>query len=208
MDAPADGGHIFDETLNAEFIETVEKGDGARIKELLVRNANPNARNCIWQTALMRASLRGHTTVVQELLKAHASIDAQSGKHLMTALMFAAAWGKIDVVRILLDEGANVDAQNIDGWTALMFASRRGFLDIVHILLDAGADVALKNNEENTVADVALLWISASKKEQVDTASFLNKLVDVRNNIENIVVDEWAVCPLEVIRDYVMFFVK
>ena len=58
-----------DETL---LIAAAHGGQEAMVRMLLQRGASVNLQNSLGFTALMHASLRGHTTIVQALLDAKA----------------------------------------------------------------------------------------------------------------------------------------
>ncbi len=61
----------------------------------------------------MMASIKGHTEVVRELLKAHANPNAVRKLDGMTALSMGAQKGWVDVVNTLLDAGADINAGQV-----------------------------------------------------------------------------------------------
>ena len=122
-----------------------------------------DARNAAGDTALMLASLRGHTEIVDQLLKAGASFNSEG----WNPLLYAAFEGKLPVVELLLAKGASVDALAPNKSTPLMFAARNGHEDVVARLLKAGANVDLKN-DQNETADS---W--ASKYRNTDIAELI-----------------------------------
>jgi ankyrin repeat protein len=106
-----------------------------------------NAVNYYGETALMRFSFEGRTSIVEQLLAANASMEAgeSDGK---TALIFASQHGRGEVVQCLLDKGANVNAhcQTHLGYTALSYASQEGHVNIVRRILDAQSNTNAHSN--------------------------------------------------------------
>ncbi len=82
-------------------------------------------------TALMWASWSGMPTVVEELLKANASLTP-SGEQGFTALTLAAMRGNSEVVKRLLDHGADTSVQTKAGQTALQLAQEHGAYYLNH----------------------------------------------------------------------------
>lgn len=102
---------------------------------------------------LVKASERGNTEQVRELLDAGADVDIKDNDG-WTALMWSAYQGHSDTARLLLDAGADVDIQDNNGWTALIYAAALGYADTVKLLLDAGADIDIQNNSGWTALDI------------------------------------------------------
>ena len=89
-------------------------------------------------TALMMASVNGHTEVMRALLTTGASMDMQDDVHGQTALMWASGGGHTETVSVLLTAGASVDAPRIeDNATALEMALAEGHRDVVDRLAQA-----------------------------------------------------------------------
>ncbi len=95
-------------------------------------------------TALIPACERGHTAVVQELLKiADYPID-HINNLTWTALMEAIVLGNggqthTNIVQLLVNAGCDVNIPDKEGISPLQHAKKRGFKDIVAILEKAGA---------------------------------------------------------------------
>jgi len=92
----------------------------------------------------MWASAKGHTEIVETLLRSGAEVNAQE-ENGSTALRFAARNGRLDVVLELLERGTDVNAQTKNGMTALMSASYQGHTKIVEALLRSGADKTIRD---------------------------------------------------------------
>jgi ankyrin repeat protein len=97
-----------------QLVQAADAGDTAKVLQLLNSRVNVNATferdesELSGKTALMAASSRGHSDLVQTLIKRGASVNLKhySGE---TALMFAAGSGNESTVKALLHAGADVD---------------------------------------------------------------------------------------------------
>jgi serine/threonine-protein phosphatase 6 regulatory ankyrin repeat subunit B len=152
------------------------------VQRLLSNGADINARDKEGTTALLRATIKGHTEIVKLLLenknldtkqKLTAMMWAERQGHTEIArllrqagvsiddaplndqLLYAAVEGNIRQVQLLLNKGAEVNTKDTnDGSTALMLAAEKGHSQIVRLLLDRGADI----NEQSNFGGTALLW--------------------------------------------------
>jgi len=120
-------------------------------------------------TALMVASLHGHTDVVTLLLERGADVNARAGDGRSSALFFAFGERRIEIAKVLLEKGATVGVPELtmsvnledvdfvrklasdknvlnqqdagmDGSTPLTFAIRRKKTEVAIALLEIGAD--------------------------------------------------------------------
>ena len=101
------------EEQEEELILAASVGHVASVEEILMRPQNPNRlADPGNNTALGKASDRGHTEVVRILLEAGADNDghALGGGYQGPALVLAAARGHLEIVRLLLEAGASTEA--------------------------------------------------------------------------------------------------
>lgn len=103
-------------------------------------DADVNAVDLEGASALIFASMRGHSTTVQTLLNLGANIHAAKFDGL-TALMYASMGGHIATIKILLACRANIHAVDKYGNTALIIAALHGQASSIEVLIDAGAQV-------------------------------------------------------------------
>ena len=89
-------------------------------------------------TALILATTRGHSEVVEFLLEMGANIESRSKKE-DTPLMRAITHNRYDVAEMLLSKGANPEAVNIYGDSALFRAICKRSTELIDLLLDSGA---------------------------------------------------------------------
>ena len=109
------------------------------------------AANRSGETALMLASLRGQTALVQRLLQRGAVVNRPG----WSPLHYAATAPDEAPMKLLLTHGAAVDARSPNGTTPLMMAADYGPSACVDLLLAAGAQVDLKNDLGLTAVDFA-----------------------------------------------------
>ena len=122
----AEGANInqSDEDGNPLFVEITAAGDLEIARVLLSHKPQVNAVNPKGgRTALGYASLRGWISVVQDLIKQGADINATSRSG-YTALMSAVGGRNLAIVSYLLKQGADRKIQNEYGQTALSIAKK------------------------------------------------------------------------------------
>ncbi|KAG9654291.1 purine and uridine phosphorylase, partial [Aureobasidium melanogenum] len=123
------------------------------------------------RTALLLASMGGHSDTFQILLEAGADWDARCDYG--TPLQAASKQGHDKLVQILLDRGADVNAQGGDDGSALQAASAGGYDNIVRMLLDRGADV----NDQS--GDYTALQVASARGYDRIVQMLLNEGADV-----------------------------
>ena len=159
--------HVYAQDIEIPLIKHAEQGNVEEVKKLIAKGADINARRQDGLTALMMASLKGHSNIVKLLIANRADVNAKD-KLGYTALMGACKGGHPDTVKLLIASKADVNARQEAGGTALMIASLGGHIDIVKILIANNADVNAKMSMRDTTA-----LILASVKGHADVAELL-----------------------------------
>lgn len=135
------------------FVKAVKRGNISSVKSLLNQGISPDARDKNGTPALVWASYKGHTDMVELLLEFGVQVNARSGDGGATALFAASDAGHSDIVKVLLDSGAEPDAKTRDdGRTSLWQASQNGHPAVVRLLLNVGADAKVKTTDKNQTA--------------------------------------------------------
>jgi serine/threonine-protein phosphatase 6 regulatory ankyrin repeat subunit B len=170
---------IHAQTPQQQLFDAVEKGDIQQIQTLIDQKVPIEGKHPVTgHTALIAASLNGHTEVVDFLIGKKANVNA-ADKDGGTALMAAALSGNPEIVDLLIKAKANVNAADKYGDTALIFAAAQGNTEIVSRLIAAKANVNAKDKYVETAlnlaadggyADVVSLLIDA--KADVNAANF------------------------------------
>jgi bla regulator protein blaR1 len=138
--AQAGRGDAVTEALNARLLEVAERGDLARVTELLNGGADVNATVSGDGTPLIVAARHGRAPVVRLLLARGADPDlAVPGDG--NPLIMAARGGHLDIIAMLLDRGADIERVVPEDENALIGASAEGHLDAVKLLVARGANV-------------------------------------------------------------------
>ncbi len=141
--------------LGKELREAIEKGEIARVRDLVRVGANienMNDRNGL--TAMHYASSYGHKNIIEILLDSGANIHAYDAKK-ATPLHSAASGGYSDITRLLLDRGAVIDEKDEHGWTPFHKAARNGHVSVVRELLESGADINAQGPKGRTALHTA-----------------------------------------------------
>jgi uncharacterized protein len=144
------------ELLDKGLSEAAFVCDFMRVRELLHRGADVNARDEDGRTPLVSAVLGGSGGLLGLLLESGADVNA-ADREGWTALHFAAQEHEPEIARILVARGANVDAQDSDGSSVLWRAvfSSAGRPEIVQDLLQSGAKEDLPNHAGETPRQLA-----------------------------------------------------
>jgi ankyrin repeat protein len=155
------------------LLEAAIKGDAARVKSLLDRGVNPNAKDPEGRTPLTEAAFYGHTEIAKALLSHGADLyakknDGQTPLSIAaghkdiaemfareTQLLVAAGKGDNNAVKKLMDEGAEMNVRDPDGRTPLTEAVWGNHIATVKLLLDKGADPNARKTDGATPMSIA-----------------------------------------------------
>ena len=120
------------------------EGHTERVKALLRKGADVNARDGEGRTALMFAVVNLHYEAMEALLEHGADVNARAHDG-GTALSLAAMCGDARIVRALLDRGAEVEAEgDRPDTTAMGLALKYGHDEVVRLLKETSGGTRSK----------------------------------------------------------------
>jgi ankyrin repeat protein len=142
-----------------ELFQAIEKGDVAKVKQLIADKTDVNAKDKNGDTPMIFTSgdadnsyksRKEGAKIVKILIDAKADVNA-TGKYGQTALVRAANGHDFDeIVKLLIDAKADVNARNKFGDTALMAAANGDSINVVKMLIATKADVNVIGNYGGT----------------------------------------------------------
>lgn len=147
--------------LEADLRLAACDGDIKKVRNLLERGANVNARGVQGSSALTSAEActrhdkltESRVELIELLIAKGAAVNHQDDDG-ATALMYAARNGDAQAVNALLRNGASVNLADNDGETALMKAAASSCNEeTVRALLSAGADLNAKDHKGRNALD-------------------------------------------------------
>ena len=153
--------HLTVDGLGAPLHEAAAHGNTEIFRVLLEQCVYVDIRDFDHSTPLHRAAYWGRFEHCQILVERGADVNArdvniQTPLHKVFLHILADADDRyLDVTRFFLMHGADLDALDTDHSTPLHVASREGYLKGVKILLEHGADARMKNDESQTLGQVA-----------------------------------------------------
>lgn len=132
----------FNRALDADLIASVLGNDIKKLRKLLERNTDPNAKGTDYATtsALCSAASGGYLEVARALVEAGANLEGGDAFG-NVPLMVAALNNRAEVIRFLLQRGASIEGNRSDGLTPLKTAATLGKNEALRALIAAGADV-------------------------------------------------------------------
>jgi len=128
----------FDPELTQELIEELDKEDwgvvdASKIKDLIDRGADVNAKTNVGWTPLHFASSMKDLEIAKLLLDRGADVGAKNVYEVTP--LHSASWNNhIETAKLLLDRGADVEAKDDDGWTPLDCASWCNHIETAKLL--------------------------------------------------------------------------
>jgi len=127
-----------------------------RGKSLLEAGASCNCKDVIGWSALMHATQRGSTSMVETLLGSKAEVEERS-RDGGTAMMWAAGKGRKQEIELLLQAKASVNASDKLGRTPLLAAAANGYATTTRRLLQAKADTESRTQNNSSAVLMAAL---------------------------------------------------
>jgi len=183
-------GFITQTQLDDDFFQKVSYGWTNDVRMLLNMGANPNARGpSSGITALMKASLQGHTDICGLLIERGADVNARaksSDSKGVTALIGAASSGYPMICALLIEKGADIEAKDAGGRTALMYAAMKGKTEACDTLTYYGADAGAKDTLNMTAHMIAIEYKKPATADFLKRMERIQQLVG-KENIHNFI---------------------
>ncbi len=177
--------------LNQELIQAAERGEKAKVKQLLHEGASINATDDQGTTAVLAATYSNEVETVRLLIEKGADINKQDNR-LDNVLLYAGAEGLLDIVKLALEANADTSLTNRFGGTALIPAAERGHVDVVkELLTNSDTDVNHINNLHWTALMEAVVLSDGGKAHQEIIQLLIKYGADVT------IADKDGVTPLE-----------
>lgn len=154
--------------LTQELSNAVLAGDERRIRLLVKKGADINARDPQGYAPVHTAARNRHPEQIALFSELGAKIDAPDGDG-MTPLQHAVMRSHVATVKALLDRGADIEGKNSDGYTPLALALAEAKYEVANQLIEAGANI-------NAVAGpdaLTPLMIASSQVKPGEGAIFL-----------------------------------
>jgi ankyrin repeat protein len=129
-------GDLFDYITDLAIVDLKNFAAMARIRLLLKKGADVNAKDGNRRTPLMHAAQGGHDALCRLLIKKGADIDARDDGN-ETALMKAAMCGHSKICALLIRSGASMGFVNSLGNSALKLAMLNNRSKVVKVMLKA-----------------------------------------------------------------------
>jgi ankyrin repeat protein len=145
------------------LVEAARGQDQSKVRTLLDRQADVNARSADGSTALLWAAHWNDVATAEMLIRARADANVANDFG-MTALSRACTNGSATLVDLLLKAGANPNAPIATGETPLMTCAGSGSVEAVRLLIARGVDVNAKEPSQN---QSALMWAAAERHADV-----------------------------------------
>lgn len=154
--------------LTQELANAVLAADVARIKLLVKKGADINARDSQGYAPIHTAARNRHPDLVAALADLGADLNAQDGDGL-TPLLHAAMRNHVPTVKMLLDRGADINRPGGKGFPPLALSIAEAKFEVAKALLEAGAAIDNPAGSEHLTP----LMVAASQVAPGEGARFL-----------------------------------
>lgn len=128
--------------VDGELIVAARAGDIDRVRSLLERDADVDARDSSGATALVAAAYGNHVDVARSLIEAGAGVNVKDERQQSAYLIATSEVGDDPrLLELTLANGADVDAKDSYNGTGLIRAADRGHVGIVERLLEMEVEI-------------------------------------------------------------------
>ncbi len=203
LDVESDSHLLYLKRLNENLLKekiVEDKDKISRLKELIQKEVDINAKDKDGMTALMKAARAGQVEMVKILINNGADVNAveKNGYPVLVVAESMPFPSQVEIIKLLLDKDAMANAKSKDGWTALMEAAKghsylikslieKGHKDVAMVptefaklLIEKGVDVNAKYKSGGTA-----LMIAAGNGQTETVRLLIEKGADVKVTDEN-----------------------
>lgn len=150
--------------LSEEILAATRKGEVEKVKALLEKGADVNAKSRYGATPLFFACDRSNVEMVKLLLEKGADVNIKDTFYGATPLGWALGKGNADIIRMLIEKGATEKTQ------ALNFGINGSHAAVVKAVLDKGVeqsilDKSLRGAQNKGNAEIVAMLKAAGAKE-------------------------------------------
>lgn len=141
-----------------ELHDAVKNGDIVKVRQLLERGADVNARNENGTTPLHFAARYGNTDIAKLLIERGADVNAKKEG---TPLHWAIYHRNTDIAKLLIEKGADLNALDESYNTPIEEVVILGRIEVAKLLIEKGADInsMLNMAASSRYTDIAKLLI-------------------------------------------------
>jgi len=122
------------------------------MKKLLDEGADPDSKDELGNTVLLRAVLSGRIETVKLIIDRGANLKSASGT---SAIFLAMNCGFHEILSLLIFSGADLNVKSSQGFYPLHYAVSQNNLQLIKLLIDKGANPDLKDDFGKTAFDYA-----------------------------------------------------
>ncbi len=176
--------------LDGELIDAAERGELARVQDLLAKGASVHAADARKRTALIAAAYGDHVQVGRALITAGADVNVQDDTQ-QSAYLIPTADGGLEFLKLTLANGADVHSLDSYNGTGLIRAADRGHVEIIRELLKTDIQIDHINNLGWTALLEAIILGDGGKNH----TEVVRLLVDAGANVN--LADRNGVTPLQ-----------
>ncbi|WP_141993220.1 ankyrin repeat domain-containing protein [Bacillus sp. B4EP4a] len=168
----------MDKTQIAKDIRgAIKSGQLDTVKDLLEKEPEMLTWMTPFGTWLHIAAAYGRLEIIQYLMNAGISTNAQGGTFSTNALERAATKGHLDIAEYLINQNVEIDTSEPDR-NPLFAAIYGGHFEIVKLLVENNIDIFIKYSGDNKKDMDA--YTSAIERGQIEIAEYLKQRMDVK----------------------------
>ena len=147
------GAHTESDDMATTPVHSAAYGGHVKVLEYFLKecNANVNLLNTNGKVPLYQATIQGHSSCVQLLLRQGADVNRLVSDQEETLVHIAVKEGRRQILKALLEHKAKPDEAMKSGKTPLMLAVEQDNVDFIPLIMSYGITLIKKDSTGNTV---------------------------------------------------------